>query len=89
MKREDVFKLYEKEREYQDKKFGGEENDTKYGVGGFLVFINKYLNDAMVSLTSSEIEDALNEIVKIMALAGSALENFGDIDVEKWRENND
>ena len=32
---------------------------------------------------------AYEEVIKIMALAGAALETYTEIDAEKWRENSD
>jgi hypothetical protein len=105
MKKEDIVKLYEKEREYQITVFGDYKKITTLSFPSFLIFLETYLDKAKKAysgpwtknlpqwlLSCSESNDgtapvkAYEEVVKIMTLAGAALETYAEIDIEKWRE---
>lgn len=106
MTREEVIKLYEKERDYQNNIFGEYKNNESLNLASFLLFLDSYLNKAKRSYTSkwtrdlppwllhtreSLIQDtspvgAYSDLIKIMALAGAALESYTLIDIDKWRE---
>ena len=87
MYRENVLKLYEKERAYQDKKWGGPDHDKGHGLGGFLVFIESYLNEAKGHLTHDHQSATIASLIKVMALSGAALESFAeDFDIDIWRK---
>lgn len=105
MKKEDIVKLYEKEREYQNDVFGDYRKITTLSFPSFLIFLEIYLNKAKEAyagkwtknlpawlISCAESNDgtspakAYEEVVKIMALAGAALETYAEIDITKWRE---
>lgn len=54
MKREEIFKQIEKEREYQDSKFGTE-FDKMNSTGHWILYIEEYLNQAKKKLFGSRI----------------------------------
>lgn len=107
MTRDEVIKLYEKERDYQQKVFGDYKNNPSLNLGSFLLFLDNYLQKSkkyyVSKWTSEKPEwllataeslaqgscpaDAYEELVKIFALAGAALESYSAIEVSKWREN--
>jgi hypothetical protein len=106
MRKEELIKLYEKEREYQNEVFGEYKSNPSLNLGSFLLFIDNTLQKAKkyyVSkwtndlppwlLTSSEYlsqesapANTYEELIKIFALAGAALESYAAIDSSKWRE---
>lgn len=106
MTREEVIKLYEKEREYQKTVFGEYKNNPSLNLGSFLLFLDNYLNKAKKYYASKWTSDppswltnsreaiiqktcpaaSYEELIKIMALAGAALESYTTIDIDKWRE---
>ena len=109
MQENDIIKLYEKERAYQQKVFGDYTSDESLSLASFLLFLKEYVDKAMKNYsglwskdlppwlkTCKEYENnevaptkSYAEIIKIMALAGAALETYGIFDVDKWRENPD
>ena len=52
MTRDEVLKLYEKEREYQTKVFGDYKNNPSLNLGSFLLFLDNYLKKAKNSYVS-------------------------------------
>lgn len=106
MTREEVIRLYQKERDYQKTIFGEYNSNPSLNLGSFLLFLDNYLNKAKkyyASKWTSELPPWLNatkesitqktcpaatyeELIKIMALAGAALESYTSIDPEKWRD---
>jgi len=51
MKRENVVRLYDKERRYQEKRFGNYEEDKGLNLASFLGFLRTYLDRANKSYT--------------------------------------
>jgi len=106
MKREDILKLYEKERSYQDRVFGEANKSVTLNVASFMLFIEQYLkkaeqeyvekweakkpkwfkNSPEYVIQGSAPIRTYEYLVKVMALAGAALETFAEIDPEHWRE---
>ena len=106
MTRDELIKLYEKERSYQLKIFGDYKDNPSLNLGSFLLFLDNYLqkakkdytskwtNDPPIWMLSSKEmvlqqscpSDSYEELIKIFALAGAALESYTAIDVSKWRE---
>ena len=106
MRREEIIKLYEKERTYQNKIFGEYKDNPSLNLSSFILFLDNYLQKAkkyyvsqwtneppLWLLTSKEFiaqgscpADCYEELIKIFALAGAALESYAAIDVSKWRE---
>jgi len=101
-----IFALYEKERDYETCVFGDYKNVKSLNLGSFIIFLDIYLkkvksaysgkweNELPPWLKSCSEHDsdgnapvkAYEEIIKIMALAGAALEAYTEVDVSKWRE---
>ena len=79
MKREDVYKVIDKERDYQDAKWGGLDHDTEHSVGDWIIYMEYYLNKAKVSYSTSFYTDkpTLNELRKVIALGIAGFEIFG------------
>ena len=106
MSKDEVIKLYLKEREYEKTIFGEYKNNPSLNVGSFLLFIENSLQKAKKNyvskwtnilpswlLATSEFKsqnsapvDTYEELIKIFALAGAALESYTAIDSAKWRE---
>jgi len=106
MTKDEVIKLYLKEREYEQSIFGDYKNNPSLNLGSFLLFLDNTLQKAKkyyVSkwssdlppwlLTTSEFKsqnsapvEAYEQLIKILALAGAALESYAAIDSSKWRE---
>ena len=49
MTKDEIFELYKKEREYQEKCFGEYKDNPSLNVGSFLIFMENYLNRAKLS----------------------------------------
>ena len=101
-----IFALYEKEREYETCVFGNYENVPSLNLASFIIFLEIYLSKVKAAYTGkweSELPPwllkckekdqdgnapvkAYEEIIKIMALSGAALEAYTEVDVSKWRE---
>ena len=83
MKREDVYKLIDSEREYQINKWNTPSNDphlqvfddSKWALNDWIIFIERYIQEAK-SRTGYP-ESQKNSIRKIAALAVAALEYNG------------
>lgn len=106
MTKDEVIKLYLKEREYEQSIFGEYKNNPSLNLGSFLLFLDNTLQKAKkyyVSKWSSDLPpwllssseylsqksspvDTYEELIKIFALAGAALEAYAAIDSSKWRE---
>jgi hypothetical protein len=79
MKREDVYELIDKERYYQDLKWGGPDHDRTHSVGDWIVFMDIFLEKAKRGLRRNDTE-ALVNILKLTSLGVAALESAGDVD---------
>lgn len=106
MTRDEVVRLYEKEREYEVLLFGNYSNVKSLSFPSFIVFLDLYMNKIKQAYTGkwqrempewlescSEFDgegsapvEAYEQLIKLMALAGAALETYAKINVEKWRE---
>ncbi len=76
MKREDVYKVIDSERDYQDTKWGGAEHDSKHSVGDFLVYMRNYLTQAEKAYsTELDATGALNALRKVTALGVACMEH--------------
>lgn len=107
MDTDEVIKLYEKERSYQNAVFGDYKNVKPLNFASFLLFLKEYIDKALKAYTGkwdselppwleecaeSELDGSApvksyEEVIKIMALAGAALETYSHIDPQAWREN--
>lgn len=57
MERENVVRLYDKERRYQEKLFGNYEEDKSLNLASFLEFLRAYLDKANKSYTKRWVKD--------------------------------
>ena len=75
MKRKDVYKLIDEEREYQEEKWGPDKYNS---IEAWLIYIEDYLNVAKHSVTKStnliDYEIAKCNLRKIAAMAVCAME---------------
>ena len=106
MTREEIIRLYCKEREYQESVFGNYAHQPALNISSFLGFVEFYLKrakDAYVgkwkaflppwmtscreaSLPGPAPVGTYEDLIKVFALAGAALEAYAEVDVEHWRE---
>jgi len=107
--REDLIKLYLKERDYQIERFGKYSDLPELSFPSFILFLKTYIDQMVESYTkewksidqfpewlhwSKEIEygsatapvQAYENLVKIFALAGAALETYTLFNIEDWRK---
>jgi len=104
--RDEIIRLYCKEREYQERVFGNYANQPALNISSFLGFVEFYLSRAKVAYVdkwkavlplwlTSCVESRLpgpapvgtyEDLIKVFALAGAALEAYAEVDVEHWRE---
>jgi hypothetical protein len=71
MKRPDVYKLIDGERDYQDKKWGGEFDDKEWSGGDWIIFIERYVAEAKSKIGYPDVMDSVR---KIAALAVACME---------------
>jgi hypothetical protein len=79
MIREEVYALIDGEREYQDRKWGGQEHDQQHPPEDFIVFISGYVRSALQGVYegTQDREFILSCLRKIGALAVAAMEVHG------------
>lgn len=98
MKRADVIALIEKERDYQDGKWGGPEHDGKHHPFDWIVFIQKYLGKAAAGVMRAANHPELirrkawkqhvrEMFVKVAALCVAVLENCPQLQDEPEETN--
>lgn len=75
MKREDVYKLIDGEREYQNSKPPRPKYDEDTSVGEWLIYIRHHLSKATESVYKLNERSALECVRKIAALAVACMEN--------------
>jgi hypothetical protein len=71
MKREDVYKLLDLERRYQDEKWNG---DSEKSVAEWLIYIERHLNAAKKHVYVSNYSEALEQIRKIAGIGIACME---------------
>lgn len=75
MKREDVYKLIDSERDYQNSLGASRTDGSKKTVGDYLTMMNAYLQKAVEDWTFNPgCEKALDEIRKIAAITVRCME---------------
>jgi hypothetical protein len=72
--RTDVYRVINGERDYQDSKWSPEFDDSKWSIGDWLIFIQRYVNEAESKLGYPA---ALDSIRKIAGLAVACMEYNG------------
>jgi len=76
MKREDVYKLIDEERDYQDRLPSIRTDGREHTVGEFMVMLQYYMSRAIEAWTmNSGDADALNEIRKIAGICVNCMEH--------------
>lgn len=79
MTREQVYEMIDKERDYQDEKWGGKEHDKNNSVGDFIIYMDVYLKKAKEQYTSATIINGpVNELRKVIALGVACFEQLDD-----------
>lgn len=77
MNREEVYKIIDEEREYQDSRWGGKSHDKIHSLGDWTLFIEHYLNKLKYKLYDGPPNDAREEFRKIAALCVAVGEVWG------------
>ncbi len=75
MKREEVYKIIDSERFYQDSKWL--ELDQINNVGDFMIYMQKYLNEAMLYNNPITPDQSLDALRKVVAIGIGCFEKFG------------
>lgn len=79
MERKDIYALIDKERDYQDKKWGGPVHDRTHSAWDFALYMMKFLGKLIAALMDRDIAEARRQVVKVIALGVAALENVTDL----------
>ena len=77
MKREEIYKIIDGERDYQDKKWGGEEHDKTHFPTDWLIYMQRCLNKAMTADEEQDEEKLLSELRQVVALGLACFEVYG------------
>ncbi len=77
MTRIEVFQLLDRERKYQEEKWG--DLDERNNVGDFLCYMKRYYDAAVVENNPDSPYEALRNIAKVGALCVACLEKFGRV----------
>lgn len=80
MTREQVYEMIDRERDYQDQKWGGKKHDQNQSIGDFILYMDVYLNKAKQSYSGPFVEGAnsLDELRKVIALGVACFEQIDD-----------
>lgn len=78
MNREQVYEVINRERGYQDVKWGGKVHDNHHEVEAWIVYMQAYLNKAINRVsTESGPHGGLDELRKVVALGIACFEIHG------------
>jgi hypothetical protein len=78
MKREEVYRALDSEREYQINRWGGESHDNKKSVGDFIVYMETHLQKAKEHYSSDDFSNqTLDELRKVTAIGVACFEVHG------------
>jgi len=81
MKREDVYKLIDEERDYQDRKWAAQKghphpkSDFDLAIADWLIYIERVLSKAKDRIYYLKEAEALDEVRKIAAVCVACMEN--------------
>jgi hypothetical protein len=76
MNREDVYKLINSERIYQEQlPYYSQEAEKKHSISSWILAIEKHLNNAKLEIYKLDDVAALEEVRKIAAIAVACMEN--------------
>ena len=84
MDRSIVYGFIDAEREYQIQKWG--DVDKRNSVGDFICYMSRYLNNAKDCVNPDESYQVLRQILKVVALGVACLEQHGDKQKPKLKE---
>ena len=74
MKRAKVYKLIDKERDYQNSKWDGDHSDSSHSIADWILFMEDHLAKAKKHIYMLEPEFALEQIRKVTALGVACME---------------
>lgn len=79
MKREDIYAVLNKERDYQDKRWGGNNHDETHNLGDWLIYMQHYMDRARIKYTTSmnTNKSTLDELRKVVAIGIACFEQQG------------
>jgi len=78
MRREEVYKIIDNERNYQDRKWGVMAHDEGHGVNDFILYMQHYLTKSIAEATNNwSNEKSLDELRKVVALGIACMEVHG------------
>lgn len=66
--RQEVMKVIDAERKYQEEKWGGEDHDELHSEGDWMLFIEHHLNKAKAYYSTGNGEAARDEMRKVATL---------------------
>lgn len=76
--RTDVYAAIDSERDYQDKKWGGQPHDVAHSLGDWITYMQHHLNRATEALSTQTTEhNALAAVRKVTALGVACMEQIG------------
>lgn len=76
--RQAVYAAIDGERAYQDAKWGGRNHDNVESIANFILYIERYLNQAKAALVDSTHDTAALDVIrKVAALAVVCMEVHG------------
>jgi ABC-type uncharacterized transport system YnjBCD substrate-binding protein len=74
LKQPELLQKVKEERDYQDKRWGGDWTDNSWSAADWIAFIEKYKSNAMVAAINGEKDEFVKQMVKVAALAVAAAE---------------
>lgn len=79
MKRKEVYRIIDGERDYQDKKWGGKKHDEANTISDWIYYMESCLEDAKGYYVADEIpqEAVLDELRQVVALGIACMEVLG------------
>lgn len=78
MTRQEVYKVIDSERDYQDTKWGGKAHDNYHEVEAWILYMQAYLNKAINRISSEKGPiGGLEELRKVVALGVACFEVHG------------
>jgi hypothetical protein len=76
--RQEVYEALDTEREYQERRWGGEDQNRKHEVASWILYMQEYLTEAIHTASRSGDETlALDSIRKVTALGVACMEVHG------------
>jgi hypothetical protein len=78
MDRKDVYGVIDRERDYQDKKWGGKQNDNYHEVEAYILYMQHNLNEAMKAISTQKgAQGGLEHLRKVVTLGVACFEVHG------------